>query len=155
MASRPFQSGEVVTNCDHPGFLLRRELQNEIVGKSLPIAFYRLIQGLGRHAIEFRQIGVDCGFLAPDHQDPLLDPLYRDDSRRFGHEMHSPKALEFRWTFYKALPKRKRILFLRGHRRICDSRHSVGGLRNIPRNKRRASHVETGAPYRATAWSRW
>jgi hypothetical protein len=73
-----FKPGEVVTICDHLQFLLRRKLKHEILGETIPIALYCLIQYLGRHAIELRQVRIDHHLMAANGEDASIDTFDGD-----------------------------------------------------------------------------
>jgi len=61
-------AAEVITPCDHLGFLLGGEPKHEIFGKTVSIAFYGLVQGSCLDSIEFSEIGIDHHRVAANGQ---------------------------------------------------------------------------------------
>jgi hypothetical protein len=50
----------------------------EIIRKPFLVAIHRLVQIAGGDAIQFGQMPVQQDLVTPDHQNPSLDPLCRD-----------------------------------------------------------------------------
>lgn len=85
-----FESGEVVTVCDHLLLLVRCESEHEVGRKPLTIAFHGLIKGLGADIIQFRQVTIDQDSLGANEQDCLIDPHRLEDNFFFrGHDLGS------------------------------------------------------------------
>jgi len=54
-------------------------------GKPVFVLFDSLVLNFRRHLVKLRQIGVKHHFLAPDENNPLLDPLGRNDLAMVRH----------------------------------------------------------------------
>jgi len=67
-----------VTICDHLALFSDGQLEPEIAGEAIGVPFDRLVKGLGRGAVQFRQIGVEDYLLSSDQQNPRLDLLDQD-----------------------------------------------------------------------------
>ena len=63
------QAREVITICDHLGFLRRSELEEEILREPLRIALHRLIEGSGLNPVDGGQVGIDQSLALADVQD--------------------------------------------------------------------------------------
>lgn len=76
--SGKLQLGEVVTVCDHLDFFRFGKLKPEVGWKAVGVALDSLVQCLGRHAIQFRQIGVDDDLDAAHQLDARFDAVHGD-----------------------------------------------------------------------------
>jgi hypothetical protein len=68
------QTCEVATICDHLAFFFRGKLKHEILRKATRIALDRLVQCLGRDAIQRGQVSIDHYPMAPHEQNAAFNP---------------------------------------------------------------------------------
>jgi hypothetical protein len=76
---REFEGAEVVTICDHLGFLAARQAENEVGWETIGIAFDGLVERLGGHAVEPGEVRIKDDALAAVDEDLLLDAFDGDD----------------------------------------------------------------------------
>jgi hypothetical protein len=87
---RKLQPGKVVTICDHLLLFLVGQLQDEILREPLRVAFDRLVQGLGRHAVNRGQVGVEENLLAADRKNQGVKETGRLHAIRVGPITYNP-----------------------------------------------------------------
>jgi hypothetical protein len=82
---RVFELAEVVTICDHFGFLARAELKHEIRGKAAAIALDGLIQSFRARSINLCKIRIKHDAMATNKQDASGNTLAGHDGSGFSH----------------------------------------------------------------------
>ena len=67
------EAGEVVANCDHLAFLLRRKLKDEVVGKTLSVALHLFVEAFGRRAVNGGKVRVQYNLMATNGEDERFE----------------------------------------------------------------------------------
>jgi len=82
------------------GELLARELKDEILGKTFPVASHLLIEPTRVHAVQRGQIVVEQNLLITQHEDVMRDRLQRERWCWRAHEANCgafTASMDARW----------------------------------------------------------
>jgi hypothetical protein len=95
---RKLQAREVVTICDHLGFLGFGELEHEIRRKTAKVSLDLLVEPLGRDTIDRRKIRIQHDPFSAEQEDSTLDALGRNQGCLSVHGLPPARWSQFATT---------------------------------------------------------